>query len=211
MTFLVITTHSYHTICYHTLFLQEPALLLSEHESQTVILRELGTSKSWISWLCREMCANGWIEVKAKLIKTSTNSPMEQTTTGSSDLHLVTSGMSGSKCRQHLIKDQLLGVLLISIIQGVMLPSIMRASPLQIWDSMTPCPHTPQTDCSAHFMIYKRCEPFLDFFQISKLFFFPSSNLQSGIPLLLLEEFLVTHMWIGSFLSPQLKARVLNI
>lgn len=173
MTFLVITTHSYHTICYHTLFLQEPALLLSEHESQTVILRELGTSKSWISWLCREMCANGWIEVKAKLIKTSTNSPMEQTTTGSSDLHLVTSGMSGSKCRQHLIKDQLLGVLLISIIQGVMLPSIMRASPLQIWDSMTPCPHTPQTDCSAHFMIYKRCEPFLDFFQISKLFFFP--------------------------------------
>lgn len=90
--------------------------MLSEHESQTVILSEQGTSKSWMSWICREMPANGWLEVKAEWIKTSTNSAMEQTTTGSSDLHLVTSDMSGSKCRQHLIKDQLLGVLLICII-----------------------------------------------------------------------------------------------
>lgn len=77
MTFFVITTHSYRTICYHTLFLQQPALLLSEQESQKVILREWGTSKPWISWLCQEMPANGWLEVKAARIKTGTNSPMQ--------------------------------------------------------------------------------------------------------------------------------------
>ena len=66
---------------------------------------------------------------------------MEQTTKGNSDLHLVISDMSVYESEQCLIKDQLLGALLVCVTQGVMLPSILR-SPLKIWDFASPHPHT---------------------------------------------------------------------
>lgn len=66
MTFFVITTHSYRIICYHMLFLQDPAFLLSEHEPQEPHPERAGHLQPWISWLCREMPANGRLGVKAE-------------------------------------------------------------------------------------------------------------------------------------------------
>lgn len=125
------------------LFLQEPAFPLSEDESQTVVLRERETFKTWISLFCREMHLNWWLEVKTKhtKIKNSNNLPMEQTTKGNSDLCLVISDMSVYESEQYLIKDQLLGALLVCVMQGVMLPRTLRPSALKIWDSTNPRPH----------------------------------------------------------------------
>lgn len=66
---------------------------------------------------------------------------MEQTTKGNSDLCLVISDMSVYESEQYLIKDQLLGALLVCVIQGVMLPRTLRPSALKIWDSTNPRPH----------------------------------------------------------------------
>lgn len=57
---------------------------------------------------------------------------MEQTTKGNSHLCLVISDVSVYESELCLLKDQLLGALLICTIQGVMLPSVLRSSLLKI-------------------------------------------------------------------------------